>query len=514
MVKGDKKDEGAKVDTKAKKPEAPSPKKPEPRGGIDDLKRIVAMIERAVETNQTRLIGRAMRHNAPLRHNATKELLSRAVKIYIPEGMSRMALEEQLATLPDTVVEAVSKDDKDSMEVDEQSEEVKEEEPDVPKTTVIPEVEVYISLLVLTTLMSQGSSHAQKTAEASAALFQTVQTLNRRSLDLLRSKVFHYFSLSHERHHGNIAALRPTLLEAHRMACLQHDEIGQATLLNLLLRSLLEENQVEQAYKLVSKTNFPEKASNNQFCRYLYYTGRISALQLEYGDAHEKLKSSLRKAPQNAGVADFRRTVQKLLVIVSLLMGEVPDRSTFGLADYRVALAPYLALTIAVREGNLVEFNKVVAEHRETFIADKMLTLVIRLSHSVIKTGLRRINLSYSRISMVDICNRLALDSPTSAESVCAKAIRDGVIDAVIDHEQGWLTSKERSDVYATNEPQRAFHQRVEFCLAVRNEAVKAMRYPADAFKPKPKKKESAESDKSPEELAKEIEEELEEDEM
>ena len=81
-----------------------------------------------------------MRHNAPLRHNATKELLSRAVKIYIPEGMSRMALEEQLATLPDTVVEAVSKDDKDSMEVDEQSEEVNEEEPDVPKTTVIPEV--------------------------------------------------------------------------------------------------------------------------------------------------------------------------------------------------------------------------------------------------------------------------------------------------------------------------------------------------------------------------------------
>lgn len=53
--------------------------------------------------------------------------------------------------------------------------------------------------------------------------------------------------------------------------------------------------QVEQAFKLVSKTNFPEKASNNQFCRYLYYTGRISALQLEYGDAHEKLKSSLRK---------------------------------------------------------------------------------------------------------------------------------------------------------------------------------------------------------------------------
>lgn len=52
----------------------------------------------------------------------------------------------------------------------------------------------------------------------------------------------------------------------------QHDEVGQATLLNLLLRSLLAEDQVEQAFKLVSQTTFPEKASNNQFCRYLYYT--------------------------------------------------------------------------------------------------------------------------------------------------------------------------------------------------------------------------------------------------
>ena len=62
--------------------------------------------------------------------------------------------------------------------------------------------------------------------------------------------------------------------------------------------------------------------SNNQFCRYLYYTGRISALQLEYGDAYTKLLQSLRKAPQNTA-AGFRRTVQKLMVIVQLLMGEV-----------------------------------------------------------------------------------------------------------------------------------------------------------------------------------------------
>lgn len=49
----------------------------------------------------------------------------------------------------------------------------------------------------------------------------------------------------------------------------RHDEIGQATTLNLLLRNLLSQNLLDQAYKLASKTNFPENCSNNQFCRYL-----------------------------------------------------------------------------------------------------------------------------------------------------------------------------------------------------------------------------------------------------
>jgi 26S proteasome regulatory subunit N3 len=191
---------------------------------------------------------------------------------------------------------------------------------------------------------------------------------------------------------------------------------------------------------------------------------------------------------------------------------QVPERKLFNEPALRAALVPYLALTKAVREGNLAAFHAAVQRHKAALVADKMLSLVVRLSHSVIKTGLRRINVSYSRISMADICAKLALDSPASAESVCLKAIRDGVIDATVDHANGWLTSAERANVYATNEPQRAFHQRVEFCLAVRNEAVKAMRYPADAFKPQAKKssKDSKEVEKSPEEIAKEIEEEYE----
>lgn len=65
-----------------------------------------------------------------------------------------------------------------------------------------------------------------------------------------------------------------------------------------------------------------------------------------------------------------------------------------------------------------------------------------RLRHNVIKTGLRRLSLSYSRISFADVAAKLSLGTAEDAEFVCAKAVRDGVIDVELDHEAGCLRSK------------------------------------------------------------------------
>jgi hypothetical protein len=40
----------------------------------------------------------------------------------------------------------------------------------------------------------------------------------------------------------------------------------------------------------------------------------------------------------------------------------------------------------------------------------------------VIKTGLRKISVSYSRISLVDVCKKLSLDTIDEAECIVAKA--------------------------------------------------------------------------------------------
>ena len=49
-------------------------------------------------------------------------------------------------------------------------------------------------------------------------------------------------------------------------------------------------------------------------------------------------------------------------------------------------------------------------------------------------------------------------------------ACRDGGIDATINHEQSFMSSKEVMDIYSTEEPQSAFHARVAFCLDIHNE--------------------------------------------
>ncbi|KAL3785663.1 hypothetical protein HJC23_001934 [Cyclotella cryptica] len=235
---------------------------------------------------------------------------------------------------------------------------------------------------------------------------------------------------------SEVVGVREDLATRYRMAVLAKDGDGMCTVLNLMLRDLLRGNQVEQAHKLLSNATFPIEAppSNNQLLRYLYYSGRIRALRLEYTASFSALSQCLRKCPTNTGLG-FRIAVQRLCVVVQLLMGEIPEREAFEGDGMRGEMRPYLEIARAVRKGDLAVFGETVTRHVQRFRLDGTFTLISRLEHSVVKAGLRRLKTSYSRISLKDVAIRLGLPSAKSAEFIVAKAVRDGVIDATIDHE-------------------------------------------------------------------------------
>mmetsp|Transcript_89535 Transcript_89535/g.175242 ORF Transcript_89535/g.175242 Transcript_89535/m.175242 type:complete len:521 (+) Transcript_89535:68-1630(+) len=334
------------------------------------------------------------------------------------------------------------------------------------------------------------------------------------SLFPLLARLYRYRSLLAEelKDVGVTATIRRDMTIAHNMACLRRDVDCQATLLNLMLRDLLIHSQIEQAQKLLSNSTFPDSASNNQLCRYLYYSGRIQALRLEYTKAFSNLSQCLRKAPTNTGLG-FRITAQRLAIVVQLLMGEIPERHVFFSKGMKTELSPYLAITQAVRRGDLAVFNKVVSEQASQLQQDETFTLISRLAHQVVKAGLRKLHVSYSRLSLQDVADRLGLPSATSAEFVVAKAVRDGVLDATIHHEEGYVQSHDLVDVYATKEPTEAFHRRIAYCLTTHNDAIRGMRYPPDAYKQQLEasrgNRRKRSEDKTDEEKAQELEDEL-----
>ena len=90
----------------------------------------------------------------------------------------------------------------------------------------------------------------------------------------------------------------------------------------------------------------------------------------------------------------------------------------------------------------------------------------------MIKTGIRRLSLAYSRISLRDICVKLHLDSEEDAEYIVGKAIRDGVIDAKIVHDKGWMECVGQKTGYGP-EVGEAFQRRIAYCLELHNQSVK-----------------------------------------
>jgi len=431
-----------------------------------DLKAALGLIERYTVTRESRFAASALRLLNSLRKvgkdspGLSKGILTAAITQSFSTSPLRAPLLGYLSAVSATA-----------------SEEPVAEESERKK--LLPEVEVFLSILVLLLLIDTKA--VEPAVTCSLTILDRLSSWNRRTLDVFAERVYFYASWAHELA-GMLDRLRSLLLAAQRTACLHHNVPCQATLLNLLLRNYQHYKLFDQADKLLAKSTFPEQANNCQLARFLYYTGRIKALQLDYTEAHRCLLQAQRKAPSSTALG-FKLASHKLGAIVQLLLGEIPDRSIFRAQSSRTPMKPYLRLVQAVRLGDLAAFRSAMEDHAPTFTADGNMTLVVRLRQNVIRAGLRNISLSYSRILLPDAALKLKLDHAEDMESMAAKAIRDGVIDATIDHASGVLFSKEGSDIYATLEPQAAFHKRITFTLNLHNDAVKAMSYPPDAHK-------------------------------
>ena len=444
-----------------------------------DIKANFLLLERAVAQFDARFTLRVLRSISSVRKHLSPDLLTQLItETYTSTNPVAKTL---LAALGKENASFENSDDSLEMDIDGQT----KDKMQAGKTSssakeILPEVDTYLSILVQIYLYDAKAIDFG--AKFSSNLIARLRTLNRRTLDALSARVYFYYSLFFEQlaplppsPSASVVSIRPHLLAALRTSVLRKDQDTRATVTTLLLRNYLSTSHITQADLLISHSEFPPAASNNQIARYLYYLGRIRAIQLSYTEAHEHLIGATRKSPATPSAGGFYQAASKLLVVVELLMGDIPDRAIFRQPSLEHALQPYLSLVQAVRVGKIEGFLNVVQTHNALFRRDGTYTLILRLRQNVIKTGIRMMSLSYAKISLRDICLKLDLESEQSAEYIVAKAIRDGVIEASIDHEHGYMKSKDVGDVYTTREPGEAFHERIRACLGLHDESVKVM---------------------------------------
>ncbi|KAI1503994.1 proteasome regulatory subunit C-terminal-domain-containing protein [Biscogniauxia marginata] len=477
---------------------------------ITDIKSNFALLDRAIALFDARFSLRALRSISSLRKRLTPDILAQAIAETFPPTSPSASVAKQLLAAIGKEDVPLGRPSSTEMEVDSEPKAQVKNGGKKENKDVIPEIDIFLSILIQVYLFD--TKQFQRGAKFSKYLSDRIHSLNRRTLDPLSARAYFYQSLFCEQlaplppsPQSPIVSLRPVLLTALRTAVLRKDIDTQASVIVLLLRNYLLTSHISQADLLVSHTQFPENAANNQVARFLYYLGRIRAIQLRYTEAHEHLTAATRKAPASTCALGFAQNATKLLLVVELLMGDIPERATFRVTNMEQALHPYFLLVQAVRVGNLEDFETTIAEHADTFRRDGTYSLILRLRQNVIKTGIRMMSLSYSRISLRDICIRLHLGSEESAEYIVAKAIRDGVIEATLDRERGFMKSKEVGDVYATREPGEAFHDRIRACLALHDESVKAMRFPMNQHRLELKNAQEARERER--EMAKEIQE-------
>lgn len=209
---------------------------------------------------------------------------------------------------------------------------------------------------------------------------------------------------------------------AMREAKVLHADETTGVLLNAILRSLIRDNEWASAERLLLNSN-SVGGSPSVSARRAFYAALISANSGDYSSATDLFLEAQSKA--NPKALGFHASIVKYSVVVALLIGEIPARSSL---EKNISTQPYLSLANSVRLGNLERFETTVTQYAEKFKLDGTIELISRLPTRVIQAGVLRIGLAYRRISLEEVQNHLRLPNLQATFDILCKVISDKLI--------------------------------------------------------------------------------------
>ena len=448
-----------------------------PENSIDAILKTLNELSKAITTLDSRPVWRALRDLGSLRKNCISQAtLSALVNVLYPDT----------SVFKKRLLKYINDQHKSELP---NAEELRATYPAAfyqitPEKTieVSAEINSFIHLLVQLYLLDNKKFESLGSFNETVVIPKTLALYNQRSLDMINAKLWFYCVIGEESlgRYCNVS-MRSKMIKFLKTASLKHDNETKAMLINLILRNFLADGEVDQAFDFVNKVDFPTgHVSSSLEARYYFYLSKISAIQLDYSTANEYIIAAIRKAPHTTNSIGFLQQANKLHCVIQLLMGDIPELSFFHQKNMEHTLFPYYHLTNTVKLGDLKKFTSVITKFKPQLVRDGNYSLCVRLRSNVIKTGIRMISLTYKKIMLRDICLKLRLDSEQAAEYMVSRSIRDGVIEAKINHEKGYIETTGLLNVYDTRNPQISFDERIKFVSQLHDESVMAMRYPED----------------------------------
>lgn len=460
---------------------------------VDKLVNILNQVSKSTSTLDARYIWKSLKDIAVIRHELNEESLSILIELVYPdESVYKGPLLKAVKPNAKAVVESASKFRSQYPASFYQLQE------DGSTFDVSSELNSFIHYLVQLLLFDTNKVEELQKFCRAQVIPGVLERYNNRMLDLVNAKLWFYVCRANELSETPIdSQLISEMMQFLKTATLKHDNETRAALITFILRQYLRLGEVELAADLVSKVEFPSgnNVSNPLEARYYFYLSKIHAIQLDYSQSNEFVIAALRKAPHTKNSLGFLQQANKLQCCIQLLMGDIPELSFFHQRGLEQSLLPYYHITKAVKLGDLNLFTSSLSKYKKQLSQDSNYQLCVRLRSNVIKTGIRMISLTYKRISLKDICLKLQLDSEQTAEYMVSRAIRDGVIEAKINHGEGYIETSELLNVYNTKQPQRIFDERIKFANRLHSEYVTGMRFPDARDKKLKGKKDSTPED-------------------
>ncbi len=201
-------DDEKKEEKEDKKEEKKDEPKKEPESPVTEIKSNAALIEKAVATLEPRFTHRVLRTLAALRKRLDDSVLRKAIEEVYPKGAETVRFHRKHSNIvADSSVKITLLSWLPPAPTSDQEMEIDSTTPAKPPPEPVPEVEIYLRLLIIHHLLKSPDYYA-KAIELAHQTVEKMQALNRRSMDPIAAKIWFAVERAYE-FGGEIADARP-----------------------------------------------------------------------------------------------------------------------------------------------------------------------------------------------------------------------------------------------------------------------------------------------------------------